>query len=158
MTKIPDEVYGLSIQYRPLVSIDLVIRDPERKLLLGFRQNRPAQGTWFVPGGVVRKDETLAHAFSRIAQTELGASFELHQSGLLGVFEHFYPDNALNEAGYGTHYVVLAYQVDVSSDFSPVPDDQHSHLKWLSNVEALSDPLVHENTKAYCRLSNAHVA
>jgi len=38
------------IEATPLVSIDLVIRNPSNKVLLGKRNNRPAMGYWFVPG------------------------------------------------------------------------------------------------------------
>jgi colanic acid biosynthesis protein WcaH len=40
-----------------LVSIDLIIRDPDQYVLVGLRTNEPAKGKWFVPGGVVRKYE-----------------------------------------------------------------------------------------------------
>jgi colanic acid biosynthesis protein WcaH len=43
------------VRNTPLVSIDLIIRDPDQYVLVGFRTNEPAKGKWFVPGGVVRK-------------------------------------------------------------------------------------------------------
>lgn len=145
------DIFGLTIRYRPLVSIDLVIRDSQHRLLVGLRENRPAQGTWFVPGGAIRKDERLVAAFERIARTELGVELAFNESELLGVFEHFYPDNALDEPGYGTHYVVIARTLTVGSDFEPIVDEQHSRFRWITDTEALTDPRVHENTKAYCR-------
>ena len=32
-----------------------------------------------------------------------------------------------------------------------LPNDQHTAYRWLSDVEALADPEVHDNTKAYCK-------
>lgn len=148
---LPQEIFGLTIRYRPLVSIDLVIRDPSKRLLVGLRENRPAQGTWFVPGGVIRKNEPLEAAFGRIARTELGVDLTVARSELLGVFEHFYPDNALGDPAYGTHYVVIARTVNVGEGFKPVVDQQHSRFRWVTDLEAITDPTVHENTKAYCR-------
>jgi hypothetical protein len=43
------------IRYAPLVSIDLIIRDLEGKVLLGLRTNEPAKHTYFLPGGVILK-------------------------------------------------------------------------------------------------------
>jgi colanic acid biosynthesis protein WcaH len=41
------------------------------ELLLGLRNNRPAQGSWFVPGGAIRKGEPRAAALQRVAAREL---------------------------------------------------------------------------------------
>jgi len=60
------------IEATPLVSIDLVIRNPSNKVLLGKRNNRPAMGYWFVPGGRIFKNETINQALKRISEVELG--------------------------------------------------------------------------------------
>ena len=39
------------VENTPLVSIDLIVQDPQGRILVGYRKNRPAQNTWFVPGG-----------------------------------------------------------------------------------------------------------
>ena len=52
------------IDSSPLVSIDLVVLDREGNVLLGERLNRPAQGYWFVPGGRITKNESLADALT----------------------------------------------------------------------------------------------
>ena len=59
------------IRLAPLVSIDLIIRDAADRILLGLRNNEPAKGYFFVPGGIILKDETLADAFTRIMQKEI---------------------------------------------------------------------------------------
>ena len=51
------------IRLAPLVAIDLIIRDPQDRILLGLRNNEPAKGYFFVPGGIILKDEPLAEAF-----------------------------------------------------------------------------------------------
>jgi hypothetical protein len=53
-----------AVRNTPLVSIDLIIRDPDQYVLVGLRTNEPAKGKWFVPGSVVRKYERLADARS----------------------------------------------------------------------------------------------
>ena len=61
------------IEFVPLVSIDLILKDRQGQVLLGKRANRPARGYWFVPGGRIRKNEKIADAISRISRSELGA-------------------------------------------------------------------------------------
>ncbi|HJV21843.1 MAG TPA: NUDIX domain-containing protein, partial [Holophagaceae bacterium] len=58
----PDAFQAL-IAGGPLVSLDLIVRDPGGRVLVGRRRNRPAQGWWFVPGGRVGKGERLDDAF-----------------------------------------------------------------------------------------------
>ncbi|WP_230846571.1 NUDIX domain-containing protein, partial [Achromobacter xylosoxidans] len=61
-----------AVEMLPLVSIDLLLRDAEGRYLTGLRSNPPAQGSWFVPGGRIRKNETLPRALQRIVREELG--------------------------------------------------------------------------------------
>lgn len=145
------EQFGLVVRHAPLVSIDLLVRDSQSRLLIGLRKNKPAQGTWFVAGGVIRKDERIADAFKRITAAELGVARSVTEARFVNVFEHFYPDNALAEPGFGTHYVVLAFALDADESALQLPDAQHTRYRWASCSEILADPAVHENTKAYCR-------
>ena len=68
-----------------------------------------------------------------------------------GVFEHFYDSNRSGNGGYGTHYVVLGYELRWPSAAVPRPDDQHSELRWWPVAELLASDRVHENAKAYFR-------
>jgi colanic acid biosynthesis protein WcaH len=132
------------------VSIDLVVRDDTGGVLLGRRSNAPARGWWFVPGGVIRKNESLDTGFAWIACGELGLEAQHGQARFLGVYEHFYDDNAGGEPGFGTHYVVLGYALHVES-LSGLPPQQHSEYRWFTVEELLHDAEVHDNTKAYFR-------
>ena len=66
------EDFATVVRATPLISIDLIVENERGEFLLGQRTNRPAQGYWFVPGGRVQKDETLAQAFERLTLAELG--------------------------------------------------------------------------------------
>ena len=59
-----DDDFAHIVRYAPLVSIDLIVRDLEENVLLGLRANEPAKNTYFVPGGVIRKNETIQEAFT----------------------------------------------------------------------------------------------
>jgi colanic acid biosynthesis protein WcaH len=142
--------FATIVRHAPLVSIDLVVRDSAGRLLVGRRVFAPARNTWFVPGGRIRKGERHAEAFARISMDELGIALSPESARFLGVFDHLYPENALGEPGYGTHYVVLAYEVRIAEPLQVLPDEQHTAYRWLTDEEALADPEVHPNTKAYC--------
>ncbi len=143
-----DEAFLEVIRHTPLVSIDLICRDNQQRVLLGKRVNRPAQDTWFVPGGRIRKNETIASAIARISSTELGIQLSLADAELLGTYEHLYDDNYLGQAGIGTHYVVLAHSFQLG-DQQPRPDSQHTSLRWWTVNNLLDHPAVHTNTKNY---------
>lgn len=146
-----------AIELAPLVSVDLLILGSGTGILLGLRNNRPAAGTWFVPGGRIAKDETIAAALIRVAGRELGLGEALAGGALTarpaGVFEHFYPDNFAGREGLSTHYVVLAHRIELPAGMTlAAADDQHADLRWWPLAEAAADPAVHENTKVYCRM------
>ena len=138
----------------PLVSVDLVLVRGGTEILLGLRTNRPAQGSWFVPGGRILKDEPRADALKRVAARELGiADIAALKPQLLGVFEHFYPDCFAGDIGVSTHYVVIAHRIDVPLGFEvPGCDNQHAELRWWPIAEAAASADVHRYTRDYLPL------
>jgi len=141
--------FSTVIRSTPLVSIDLILARPDGAVLVGRRQNEPARDFWFVPGGRIRKDERLDDAFRRLLKAETGLAGDRGGARLLGVYEHLYDTNALNEPGFGTHYVVLGYRIEVPADVTITGDDQHGEFRWRLPADLLADPFVHANTKAY---------
>lgn len=131
----------------PLVSIDLIVQNSQGEVLLGERKNRPAQGYWFVPGGRILKNESLATAFKRLTLAELGVEFAISAATLQGPYDHFYTDSVFGDEP-STHYVAIAYRLPVSQ-LNALPQDQHSNYRWFSVAALLADPLVHPHTKAY---------
>lgn len=149
MSRLPTELYANIVRHTPLTSIDLVVRDGQSRMLLGLRRNRPAQGTWFVPGGRFGKNEHFAEALARITADELGRGYSLADARLLGVFEHFYADNFTGDPSFGTHYVVLAYALQVDPRELALPGDQHSRYVWLDETSARQRGDVHPNSMVY---------
>jgi colanic acid biosynthesis protein WcaH len=139
------------VRLAPLVAIDLVIRNARGEALLGLRNNEPAKGFYFVPGGMIRKNETLAAAFARLLKNETNFSAKLEDARPLGAYEHFYDNNRFGDTGYGTHYVVLGYEFTWPSAAAPTPDEQHSELRWWPVAELLASDRVHDNAKVCFR-------
>jgi colanic acid biosynthesis protein WcaH len=136
------------VERTPLVSIDLIVRRRDARVLLGRRTNEPAKGCWFVPGGRIHKNERLADAFRRICEAELGKPFAIADAKFLGVFEHLYATNFAERPDIGTHYIVLAYELHADGLPDNLPADQHGQFDWFDEQRILTDA-VHENTRAY---------
>jgi colanic acid biosynthesis protein WcaH len=139
------------VRLAPLVAIDLVIRNARNEVLLGLRNNEPAKGWYFVPGGMILKNEPLRDAFARILKRETDLAATIEDARLIGVYEHFYPNNRFGDEGYGTHYVVLGYALAIADTAAVKRDDQYSELRWWNEAALLASPNVHHNTKAYFR-------
>ncbi len=137
------------IRHTPLVSIDLLARRRDGHILLGMRNNEPARGFWFVPGGRICKNETLADAFARLSENELGLKLDISTAVQAGIFEHLYDNNFALEPGIGTHYVVLAYIVSVDADSLALPDDQHAQYRWVSPDDMATDDTIHRYSRNY---------
>lgn len=137
------------VQHAPLISMDLLVPH-QNQLLMGRRINEPARGSWFVPGGRIRKNETLEHAFERLCQAELGLTLALDQARLAGAFTHHYDSNFADAPGITTHYVVLAYQLPrgcLDPALTTLPPDQHDSYAWIGPQH--EDLPVHPNSGAY---------
>ena len=148
--KIPTDIFMQIVRNTPLVSIDLLMHNENNEILLGWRNNQPAKDYWFVPGGRIYKNETIRDAFSRIMTAETGLTLDIDQAVFHGIFEHFHPEqNFMNEAGFGTHYIVLAFDIHLTGEITSLPMYQHSEYKWQSIPGILDDTLVHQYTKNY---------
>jgi colanic acid biosynthesis protein WcaH len=139
------------VRLTPLVSMDLLVRAPDGRVLVGRRLHEPAKDSFFLVGGRITKNESRAAAFRRLTRDELGCQMEISQARFLGVYDHFYPTNRFEKPGFGTHYVVLGYEVPFYRDTGSLPVEQHGEYIWQTEAELLASPEVHENTKAYFR-------
>lgn len=146
------DVFLSVVDAAPLVAMDLVVVRGGTEILLGQRINRPALGWWFVPGGRIRKNETMQAALARVAAAELGLDVvSLPAAPVpLGAFEHFYDDCFAGDVGVSTHYVVMGNLIALPSTVElTVADAQHSSLRWWPLAEAADAPDVHSFTKDY---------
>jgi colanic acid biosynthesis protein WcaH len=147
------------IKNAPLVSIDLIIRDRKDRVLLQFRQDRPAKDWWFVPGGRIRKYENLEDVITRISQEEIQKAFSdikinPNECHLLNIYKHVYEkdnkyiDNTslADMGGEDTHYVSIAYEY--KTDYF---DDEikNNFFKWFTINDLLLEPSVHKYTKEF---------
>lgn len=143
-----EQTFEQVVRSTPLCSIDLILRDPDARTLVGLRTNQPAKGFYFVPGGIIRKDERMADAFRRILMQETSIEAQLPEAKYLGVFEHFYATNKFEKPGFGTHYICHAYGLALGQRPAITADRQHSELIWASAAE-LATLNLHPYSAAY---------
>jgi len=150
------EHFDLAVEALPLISIDLCLVC-DGKLLLGKRNNRPAQGWWFTPGGRIRKGETWNAALQRTAEDELGLNLSAGTKAcLMGVWDHFYDDSAFSDQ-VSTHYVNLPHYCHLQSKqicnlALPFGEaEQHSEWRWASLDVVVVDSTVHSYARAYAQ-------
>lgn len=152
---LPQAQFEQAVAALPLVSVDWVLTNPTGHVLIGQRLNAPARGTWFTPGGRVRKGEPLTAALQRVAREELGLPPQLGaallaRAQLMGAWDHFFPD-ATFSASVPTHYVNLPHWVALlNSELAqlrlPV-GEQHSLWRWMPLPEAVA--VVQAHVKPY---------
>lgn len=146
--QLPREDWLAVVRAAPLVSIDLIVRDPADRVLLGWRNNEPARDCWFTLGVAVRKGESLDAAFSRLTLTEFGVAAQRHEARFVGVYEHVFETNFMLAPGIGTHYVVLAHELRLPHA-TVQGDEQHAALRWFTVPELMADASVHALVKQY---------
>lgn len=150
---LPEDTFVAAIKALPLVSVDWVVVDPQNRFLLGLRRNAPARQWWFTPGGRVQKNEPMASALRRVAETELGLSWEeAHAAQLMGVWDHFYEDSAFSSE-VSTHYVNLPHFLRLSRtlNLSDLPLDQHLDWRWQDAGSAAMAEDVHPYVRVYAQ-------
>lgn len=138
---IPDDVWADIVEHVPIPSVDLLVNCDDG-ILLAKRQNEPAKGEWFVPGGRIQKGESLTEAVHRVAEAELGVEVVIDEK--LGTFDHFYEKSDVPGSG-GKHYVAHGYFVTPTSE-SIILDTQHEEARTFQLDEL---PSVHEHVEAY---------
>ena len=108
-------LFNRIINYTPLVSIDLIIKNSKGEYLLNLRGRHPAYHKWFFFGGSIKKPEKPRNALMRIINREffgnVKINFEDATPTKLAV--HQYKENRssyVSKIELGIQYFVLCYE------------------------------------------------
>lgn len=91
--------YGGKFVYTPKLTVDMIVENPEGKILLIKRKNQPFG--WALPGGFVDYGEKVENAAVRELQEETGIEVDISKINLLGV----YSDPSRDSRGHTTSVV-----------------------------------------------------
>ncbi len=135
--KIPVSLYKRIHEVIPIPCVDIVLKN-DHSFLLAKRINKPAQGSWWLPGGRIIKGEKLIEAANRKAQEELGISVRVEK--ILGVDETMFPDGPFNDS---THTINVVFLASFTHSIKSVKlDNQNDEYAWFSHIEKTWDPYV----------------
>jgi len=95
--KISSSLYELILDVLPIASVEAIISKGNSLLFLR-RQNNPAKGEWWFPGGRIRKGETLGEALYREVKEETG--LQVIKSKLINVYSRIFDER---------HDITIAY-------------------------------------------------
>jgi colanic acid biosynthesis protein WcaH len=117
---IPDHLYEEIVKRLPIVSVEgLVVIDGA--LLFLKRNNEPAKGQWWFPGGRVHRGESLEQALLREVKEETG--LEIVNYEFINVYSRVFPER---------HDITIAYLCKCKGKITL--NKEHSEHKLLKNT------------------------
>ena len=131
------ELYTKILDSVPIITVDIVIFNPEKdKVLLFKRENKPLQNTYYTPGGRVNKNEKLIDAIIRKAKEEIGINIKSKEIKYCGIIEEFFDDSNFKEVLTGTHNINIFYKYIINDITNIKLDNQHQKFDWFN----INDP------------------
>ena len=118
---IEDKNYKMILERMHIPTVDAILIFKGKFLLLK-RVNPPVKGEWWLPGGRVRKGESLEDAVKREVQEETGLECRIIRQ--VGVINQVFPE---------THTISIYYLVEAESS-SVKLNEEHSEYKWFSTL------------------------
>jgi len=125
---LPDEIFYYISQTTPMVNVDLLIKDENKRTLLAWRDDKYSGMGWHIPGGIVRFKERLETRIKKVAESEIGTTVEFDPTPI-----------ALNQLIHDDretrgHFISILYKCFLSNTFAPQnlllsPKDP-GYLKW----------------------------
>lgn len=115
---LPDDVFLFLSRVTPLVNVDLLIQDDNRRTLLTWRADEFYGPGWHVPGGIIRFQERAEDRIRLVARRELGASVEFDST------PHKVVESITRERRDRGHFISLLYRCRLTQ----APDRQLEHL------------------------------
>lgn len=138
---IPAAEYVRILEVMPILCVDLLIVDDRRCLVLK-RDNEPAKGQYWFPGGRVRKLESIETAAARIAKAE--TNLDCTYVRTVCVTETIFPKTDTMDAD--VHTVNVCCELSPSQVSSLQLDGYHTDYQWIGEQcpefhDAVNQPL-----------------
>ncbi len=134
---IDHELYRQILESVPIACVDVAIVASGR-ILLVRRNDDPAKGQWWVPGGRVHKGETLKQAAHRKALEEVG--IPCHVGPIIHTDETIFPDGPY---GVAIHSINTCFFLYPESKVAAVElDTHHMEFKWVDMIDDGLHPYV----------------
>ena len=143
--KSTENEYNRFRKYFVFSCVDVVILK-NNSVLLTIRTQNPHKGSWHIPGGIIRKNETMIQAVKRAANNELNLNVKIKK--YIGAYENL---NAYrHDISHG--FIVTIVSGNIKTDFQTkelkffkkIPKNTISHhKKMIRDVLINSKKFVH---------------
>lgn len=134
---IPQDLYNQMLANLPIACVDVAIV-ARGAVLLVRRNDPPARGAWWVPGGRVLKGEMMKDTALRKAREEVG--IECHVGPIIHTAETIFTDGP---GGIPIHSINSCFFLyPVSPDFSVLLDRHHQEYRWVDAIPRDLHPYV----------------
>ena len=127
----------------PVLTVDTVITDPYRGVVLVRRGHPPFEGAWALPGGFVEVGETCETACRREVREETGLDVEV--VSLIGVFS----EPARDPRGHTVSAVYLCR----TGGREPLGGDDAREARWFADLEGVALAFDHARVLAVAGFS-----
>jgi colanic acid biosynthesis protein WcaH len=151
------EAYEQLMRMAPIACVEVAIFNPSGEdILLAKRTNMPAQGEYYVPGGGIRKNETIRGAAIRQMQDELGVTLDISRLATPLVAEDLWGNSRFPGVVYHAIAIYFAYRLkdDEYANLAITLDGQHNEWAWFSR----SDKSLHPFVKSRIAMITKHCA
>lgn len=132
---IDQQLYDQILRHMPIACVDVAIVF-NGGVLLVKREDAPARGQWWVPGGRVIKGETMRETARRKAREEVG--LECHVGPIIHTAETIFADGPRDIPVHSINACFLLYPTHDGGSLSVRLDGHHGEWKW---VERITDDL-----------------
>ena len=134
---IPEELYRQILFHMPIACVDIaIVRDGS--VLLVKRKDAPARGSWWLPGGRVKKGETMRQAAARKAEEEVG--LVCHVGPIIHTAETSFPDGPAGIPVHSINSCFFLFPEGTKQDLSL--DGHHEKSKWVEAIDRDLHPYV----------------
>lgn len=129
--EILQELYDQITEHMPIASVEaMIVRD--EGLLFLRRNNQPAKGEWWFPGGRIRKGESLEQTLRREIKEETGLELRFYK--LVNVYSRVFPER---------HDITIVYLCKCE-DGSVKVNGEHSEYSFFKTAPADLHPFIVE--------------
>lgn len=132
---IPSPLYQEILKSIPIACVDVAIMS-NGSILLVKRNDAPATGQWWLPGGRVLKGEMMRDTARRKAYEEVG--LDCHIGPIVHTAETIFEDGPNGIPVHSINSCFLAY----SADNKVRLDSHHSGYRWVSSISDELHPYV----------------
>lgn len=122
-------LYKEILEHVPIACVDIAIV-VGGSVLMVKRDDPPAKGEWWLPGGRVLKGEMMQGTALRKAKEEVG--IECHVGPLIHTAEIIFPDGPFGISVHSINSCFFLYPVE--TDFKIKLDAHQTDFKWVKSI------------------------